>query len=194
MGQGELGVVDFRAVYEEDYQRIFRYILSMVRVEAEAQDLTQETFLRAYIRLDTLREPRARTAWLYRIATHAALDRLRQQRRRDPMESESDPDVIEFAEPDAPSLQDGVERGEMNECIQGYVNELTDTYRAVIVLHDMHDLTATEIANLLGESLATVKIRLHRSRLKLRAALQAGCQFAQSDTGLACEPKAVESP
>jgi RNA polymerase sigma-70 factor (ECF subfamily) len=54
----------------------------------------------------------------------------------------------------------------------------------------MHELTASEIAQLLGESLATVKIRLHRARLKLRAALEAGCAFSYDERSvLTCESK-----
>ncbi len=177
-------------IFKGDYQRIFRYIKSMVRDEAEAEDLTQETFLRAFRRRESLREEAAQTAWLYRIATHAALDRLRQYARRAPLESETDPDQTEIAEPDSPSLQQTMERDEMSGCVQAYLNRLSDSYRAVILLHDMHDLTAEEIAQLLGASLPTVKIRLHRARIKLKAALQAGCDFSFDESStLTCETK-----
>ncbi len=173
-----------------DYQRILRYINSMVRDEAEAEDLTQETFLRAYRRRDTLREAAAQTAWLYRIATHVALDRLRRYARRAPLESEVDLDATDVAEPESPSLQQTLERDEMSGCVQAYLNRLSDSYRAVILLHDLHELTAQEIAQLLGESLPTVKIRLHRARVKLKAALQAGCDFSYDESStLTCESK-----
>ncbi len=173
-----------------DYQRIFRYIKSMVRDEAETEDLTQETFLRAHRRRDTLRDEAAQTAWLYRIATHVALDRLRQYARRAPLESETDLEETDVAEPDSPSLQQTLERDEMSGCVQTYLNRLSDSYRAVILLHDMHELTAQEIAQLLGESLPTVKIRLHRARVKLKAALRAGCDFSYDESStLTCESK-----
>ncbi len=167
----ELAVENASVLFRGDYQRIFRYILSMVRDTAEAEDLTQETFLRAYHRHDSLREAGAQMAWLYRIATHVCLDRLRQYARRAPKEADTDLDEVDVAEPDTPSLQQTIERDEMSGCIQHYLTRLSDRYRAVILLHDMHDLTAQEIAQLLGESLATVKIRLHRARQKLSAAL-----------------------
>lgn len=188
--EGKPGVVDTSVLFEGDYQRIFRYIMSMIRDTAEAEDLTQETFLRAYRRRDTLRDEVAQTAWLYRIATHVSLDRLRQYARRAPTESDTDLDEVDVPEPDAPSLQQVIERDEMSGCVQGFLNRLADSYRAVILLHDMHDLTASEIARLLGESLDTVKIRLHRARLKLRAALQAGCAFSYDESNvLTCESK-----
>lgn len=177
-------------IFKGDYQRIFRYIVSMVRDTTDAEDLTQETFLRAVRSRDSLREEGAQTAWLYRIATHVALDRLRQHARRAPREAAGDLDQLEVAEPDAPSLQKVIEQDEMSACIQDYLNHLTDSYRAVILLHDMHELTAPEIAQLLGQSLATVKIRLHRARQALRAALQAGCDFSHDErSALICESK-----
>jgi RNA polymerase sigma-70 factor (ECF subfamily) len=189
--QGDELEADHASVFfQGDYQRIYRYILSMIRDPAEAEDLTQETFLRAYRQRDSLREAAARTAWLYRIATHVCLDRLRQYARRNPMESDTDLDQVDVAEPDTPSLQQTMERDEMSGCVQRFLSRLSDRYRAVILLHDMHDLTAAEIAQLLGDSLDTVKIRLHRARMKLRAALEAGCEFSHDERSvLTCESK-----
>lgn len=188
--EDQLEVENASVLFKGDYQRIFRYIVSMMRDPAEAEDLTQETFLRAYQRRDSLRDDGARTAWLYRIATHVCLDRLRQYARRSPKESQIDLDEINVVEPDTPSLQQTLERDEMSECVQGYLNRLSDSYRVAILLHDMHDLTASEIAQLLGESLATIKIRLHRARRKLSLALQAGCDFSHDESDvLVCESK-----
>ncbi len=186
----ELKIGDMAVLYQKDYQRIYRYIVSMVGDTAEAEDLTQETFLRAYRSRNTLRKEGAQTAWLYQIATHACLDRLRQYARRGPMESDTDLDQVELAEPDSPSLQKSIERGEMSVCIQNYLNRLSDSYRAVILLHDMHDLTATEIARLLNESVDNVKIRLHRARHKLKIALEGGCDFSVDENStLTCESR-----
>ncbi len=177
-------------LFQHDYDRIFRYVLSMMRDQAEAEDLTQETFLRAHRERESLRAEGAETAWLYRIATHACLDRLRQRARRAPKESDADPDEVEVSEPGTPSLQHAIEQGEMSECVQSYLNGLSDSYRSVILLHDVHELTALEIAEVLGEPLTAVKIRLRRARLKLKAALQAGCAFSHDeDSVLTCETK-----
>jgi RNA polymerase sigma-70 factor (ECF subfamily) len=162
----------------------------MVQETRTAEDLTQETFLRAYKSRDSLRAEGARTAWLYRIATHVCLDRLRQYAHRAPLESGMDLDELEIGEPDTPSLQQVIERDEMNACIQRYLNRLSDSYRAVILLHDMHGLGAPDIAQLLAETIATVKIRLHRARLKLRSALESGCTFTYDESNVfTCESK-----
>jgi RNA polymerase sigma-70 factor (ECF subfamily) len=188
--EGEHVVEKASASFQGDYQRIFRYIMSMVHDTAEAEDLTQDTFLRAYRRRETLRDEGAQTTWLYRIATNVCLDRLRQYARRNPMESETDPDQMDLAEPDTPSLQKVIEQDEISACIQNYLNDLSDSYRSVILLHDMHDLTSPEIARLLGDSLSAVKIRLHRARRKLRSALKVGCDFSYDERNvLTCESK-----
>ncbi len=177
-------------VFQRDYDRIFRYVLSMVRDEAEAEDLVQETFLRAYRARDSLQAEAAQTAWLYRIATHASLDRLRQRTRRAPMETDTDLDEVDVDDADAPSLQKSMEHGEMSDCVQGYLNRLSDSYRSVILLHDVHELTALEISQLLHEPLTAIKIRLRRARLKLKAALEAGCEFSHDESStLTCQTR-----
>ncbi len=174
----------------EHYDRLYRYVLSLVHDTAEAEDLTQDTFLRAYQRQDTLRDSQAMLAWLYRIATHVCLDRLRQRVRRDPLESDTDPAEVEVIDSEGPSLQQVIEQNEMSTCVQSYLARLADSYRAVILLHDMHELTAVEIADLLDLSLNTVKIRLHRARQKLRTLLGLGCTLGYDERGVfTCEAK-----
>lgn len=179
-----------QALFEEYQQRLYRYALSMLHDPAEADDAVQETLVRAYRRLDSLRDWNALTTWLYRITTHVCLDRIRQRARDTTIGSEDDPYDLDQAEVKAPSLQQIVERNDMSACVQRYLAGLSDSYRAVILLHDLDGLTGTQIAEALGLSLATVKIRLHRARLRLRAQLEAGCAFSHDDRdALVCEPK-----
>ncbi len=183
-------VQDVLADFSGYRDRIYRYVLSLVHDSAEADDLTQETFLRAYQHQESLRDARAGMAWLYRIATHLSLDRLRQRVRHAPLESDANPDEVDVADRHTSSLQQVVEQNEMSTCVHSYLIRLSDSYRAVILLHDMHDLTAPEIAALLGMSLANVKIRLHRARQKLKASLETGCSFDYDERGvLTCESR-----
>ncbi len=181
---------DTPAFFEAYYTRVYRYVQSMVHDAVEAEDLTQEAFLRAYKERESLRESGALVAWLYRIATHAALDRLRQRARRAPKESDEDVSEIELPDPNYVSLQQGLEQGEMSACVQEYLADLPDNYRSVILLHDMEELTGSQIAELLELPLATVKMRLHRARQRLQAALKAGCDFSSDERNvLVCERK-----
>jgi RNA polymerase sigma-70 factor (ECF subfamily) len=179
---------------------IRRYILGLVRDSAEAEDLTQEALLRARKKLLTLKDQAKVIPWLYRIATHVSYDRFRQASFKKQPQSvdqgtDKDPDLpIAETIPDAgPRLDLAMEQEEMSNCVQRYMSELSDQYRAVILLHDTQGLTNPQIAEMLGISLATVKIRLHRARKKLREALEQACLFGADDRGvLTCDPKPEE--
>jgi RNA polymerase sigma-70 factor (ECF subfamily) len=179
-------------------EAISRYILGIVRDPAAAEDLTQETLLRAHQKLTTLDDPARVVPWLYRIATNLARDRFRSSSYRNPPGSlESDPDAGQSGEEAlaaaAPRLDKVMEQKEMSTCVQDYLMALSDSYRAVILLHDAEGLTNPEIAEMLGDSLATVKIRLHRARAKLREALSRACSFSTDQRGvLVCEPAPPE--
>ena len=78
----------------------------------------------------------------------------------------------------------------MSECVQRYVADLSDSYKAVLLLHDADGLTANESAHLLELPLTTIKMRLHRARRQLEAALDRACAFGRDDRGVfVCEPK-----
>ena len=176
--------------------QVQRHILAMVRDQAEAEELTQETYARALARIGQLRDPQAALAWLYRIATTVSLDRLRKRRPPTVALDEvalSGDDSKEAADGERqPSLLDALEQSEMSECVQGYLAQLPDDYRIAILLHDAHGLSNPEIAELLGCSLATAKIRVHRARARLRETLDAACTFEIDERGvLVCDPQPV---
>lgn len=106
------------------------------------------------------------------------------------MESDADLDSIAPADTGEPSLQLTIDPNEMSACVQQYLADLPDNYRTVILLRDMHGMTRLEIAETLGLSLSTVKIRLHRARRKLQETLDTGCTFSHDAREvLVCEPK-----
>lgn len=187
----------FPSIFAEYSGPIRRYVRSLVRDAAEAEDITQETFLRAYRNLSTLQDQSKLSPWLYRIATNVCYDRFRQASSRPAAQSLEDeaatPDELKTADlPDdtAPRLDQVIEQKEMSACVQQYLDGLSDSYRAAILLHDVEGLSNPEIAEMLGCSLATVKIRLHRARTRLKAALDRACDFSCDDRGvLICEPK-----
>ena len=174
--------------------QVQRHILAMVRDQAEAEELTQETYARALERIGQLRDPQAALAWLYRIATTVTLDRLRKRRPPTVALDEvalSGNDSAGAADGERqPSLLDALEQSEMSECVQAYLAQLPDDYRIAILLHDAHGLSNPEIAELLGCSLATAKIRVHRARARLRETLATACSFEIDERGvLVCDPQ-----
>lgn len=184
---------DSVAVAERYRASIYRYVLRLVRDPVRADDLTQETFLRVHNRLGELKDPAALEAWLYRIATNLCYDRFRQREHRHPLLPLASPEVeAKSVEPDEEELRPDqlLEQGEMSDCVLRFLTGLPDVQREVILLHDLQELSGPEIAEQLGISLANVKIRLHRARVRLKGALMEGCNFSRDDRGVfVCEPK-----
>jgi RNA polymerase sigma-70 factor (ECF subfamily) len=175
---------------EEYRDRLFRYIVSIVRDTTEAEDILQEVLLRASRKYGELCAEEALSTWLFRIATHASVDHLRRRARRLPVETWAELDELVACEDDVPSLHATAERREMSSCVQGLLERLPDPYRSVLILADSEGFTAPEIGELLGLTLTTVKIRIHRARRMLRTELEAGCSLSCDDRGvLVCEPK-----
>ncbi len=184
--------LDPAEVLRDRRSRIHRYLLSMARGPDVAEDLTQETFLRALRGLGALRDRAALVSWLDRVATNVFLDWVRAEgRRRLACTGGQEGDVGLMADIPDPGLRVDrrVEQAQMSQCVRGFVDELPDDYRAVILLHDAHGLSSREIAEILGVSVATAKIRIHRGRARLRAALQEACEFEPDDRGVTvCDP------
>jgi RNA polymerase sigma-70 factor, ECF subfamily len=169
---------------------VTRYIRYLLRHSAEAEDLAQETFLRAHRQHTTLRDPAALESWLYQIASHACVDRLRQRTRATRREVDRPIEELPIADAHQPSALKVLQQAEMSECVQRYVSCLSDEYKAVLLFHDADGLTADEIAQLLQLPLTTVKMRLHRARRQLQAALNNACAFGHDERGVfICEPK-----
>lgn len=176
--------IDFNSVYSAFYPRILRYLARLVGPD-EAEDISQEVFIKISRSLADYRGE-GMSSWVYRIATNAAMDRRRRARPNAmPVEEDSiAPDSAETAE----KL---LIRGEMSECVRGLIDELPDAYRAVLILSEIEGLADAEIASVVGATLETVKIRLHRARRRLREALIDSCNlYHDGDDRLVCDRKA----
>lgn len=184
---------DFEKVYEEFYPKILRY-LSRMAGEESAEDIAQETFAKISRGLDSFKGESTLSTWVYRVATNAALDRLRagssKRRRELPLleEGAAIEDRDAWSDERKPSPDQAVIRQEMNECIREFIEELAPDYRTVMVLSEIEGFRNMEIADILGISLENVKIRLHRARLGLKKKLQEGCSFYRDERNtLACD-------
>lgn len=190
----------FRSLYDELAPGIRRYLSRLVG-DAEAEDLTQEVFARAHRAAATRRGDSPVSAWLYRIATNAAIDRLRAASRREvpvatpagPVEEGCEAAALDLASAEAKEAQDPdghVIRAEMRHCILDIVDRLPPSHREVILLGELRDLRDQEIADALGITLEAAKMRLHRARGELRKLLRSSCDLYRDERNeLACEPK-----
>ena len=190
--------LDFDSVYDEFHSRINRYLERMVG-KAEAEDLTQEVFIKINKGLKGFEGKSSLSTWIYRLATNAALDRLHSRPFRENKqkislsnmddESETEDKDICVQEKELSAEREAI-RTEMNECIREFVDKLPENYRTVIILSELKDLKNQDIADILSISLDAVKIRLHRARMKLKEEFEAGCHFYYNeDSELSCDRK-----
>jgi RNA polymerase sigma-70 factor, ECF subfamily len=188
---------DFKAIHAAYRPRICRYLTRLVG-QCEAEDLTQEVFVRVSRGLPDFKGAAKLSTWIYRIATNVAIDR---SRSRSFKESQSDKAISHHEEteedagalPDekSPSIERQLMREEMSSCVHNYIDTLPENYRAIVTLSAIEELTNQEIAEVLGLTLDAVKIRLHRGRAKLKEKLKTGCRFDRDEEDiLVCDPKA----
>jgi RNA polymerase sigma-70 factor (ECF subfamily) len=196
---------NFDSIYAEFQPKILRYLTGLVGPN-EAEDISQIVFLNVHGGLKDFRGEASLATWIYRIATNAAIDRLRKgsfgEADKGALNSDFPSDATYECEAanvagntEAPSAETSFIRSEMNECIKTFVDTLPEIYRPVIVLSDLEGFKNREIAEILGLSVDTVKIRLHRARRELRKRFETGCDFYRTEANeLACDRKASESP
>jgi RNA polymerase sigma-70 factor (ECF subfamily) len=166
--------------------RLYQLALRMTGNSDEAEDVVQEGFIKACAQIDRFEERSGLGSWLYRIVLNTALMHLRKQKAGDrhrapPATGDTAPAVElvpdETGDPGAQLLA-----GELRAQIDAAIQDLPPALRAAFVLRDLEGLSTAEAAQALGISEAALKVRLHRARLALRAAL-AGYLTAPSTSG-----------
>ena len=197
--------LNFEEIYTTFQPKILGYLSRMLGGNG-AEDLTQEVFIKVDKTLKEFRGEAQLSTWIYRIATNAALDRLRsasfkqQEREYVPggltSENLTEPeDRNVWTGENKPDVDQQLIRQEMNSCIREYIEQLPDDYRAALVLSDVEGFKNREIAEILAVSLDTVKIRLHRARGKLKESLGSHCNFHLDERSeLGCDRKEKNDP
>ncbi len=186
--------LDFGDVFHQYQRPIYNYLLRMTQNQAEAEDLTQETFIRVHRGLPTFRGESNLATWIYRIATNISFDHFRRSAPRQAKDAlsleEIESDREWLADETAASPEQLTTQSEMSACVQSFIQRLSPNYRAVFVLHDLQGMKNREIAEVIGLSLSTVKIRLHRARNKLRESLNIYCTLTNDERNVTvCEEK-----
>jgi RNA polymerase sigma-70 factor (ECF subfamily) len=180
--------LEFQEVHRLYRPRIYRYLSRLVG-PSEAEDLAQEVFLKVSRAMKNFRGGSQVSTWIYRIATNTALDEIRKRSFKRPLSalgaekpgSAAEPEIdgqeerASRAEKDSPTAESSLIQKEMLDCLRVYVDKLPPNHRAVIVLSVLEGMKNREIAEILGISLETVKIRLHRGRSRLVRELETHC-------------------
>ena len=157
-------------------RRLYVMALSMLRNEADAEDVAQEACLKAYRSLDSFRADSKFGTWLVSITLNVARNRLRRNRLTHTESLDIPPDERGHVSPallrdwrEVPS--EILERGEVRLILQKAIVALPEIYREVFLLRDVQELSIKEAAETLGVSEASVKVRLHRARTMLQKTL-----------------------
>ena len=158
--------------------RLFTGIVHMVSCREEAEDVVQDTFVRAYEKLNAFRQDSTFYTWLYRIAVNTALYRQRQRRQ----EPAGEP-ALPGAEPSDPTgnPSDHLLRAERARDVRQALGQLAEEFRMVLVMRDVEGFDYQTIARILDISVGTVRSRLHRARSSMRELLRQHFQGSRPD-------------
>jgi RNA polymerase sigma-70 factor (ECF subfamily) len=165
----------FEYLYHLHGRRVYAVCLRMVGSSAEAEDLTQETFLLLLRKIHTFRAESAFSTWLHRLAVNIVLMRLRKklppivsiEATFDPNDETGSPDPASMIGAPDLLLEGSIDRINLERCIE----QLPVGYRTVFVLHDVQGYEHHEIAGILGRSIGVSKSQLHKARTRLRELL-----------------------
>lgn len=168
----------FAQLVEKYEARVYNLARKMMRDPQDAEDVLQETFISVFRHLNDFQGDSTFSTWLYRIATNAALMKLRARKPPslsldEPVESNSDEvlprEIVDWNI----TPEEAVLNSEIRAQMDAAVAALPEPLRAVFVLRDIEGLSVQETAEVLGISVPNVKTRLHRARLMLREELSA---------------------
>jgi RNA polymerase sigma-70 factor (ECF subfamily) len=184
----------FEAMVSEHLDGLFGASLRLTRNRARAEDVLQETFLRAWRSFHTFRPGTNVRAWLYRILMNAYIDGYRK--------SEREPEVVDQEDVDEFYLYSKVHESEdyrragnpeevllnnlMDADVKGALQSLSETFRNVVILSDIEGFSYKEIAEILGIPIGTVMSRLHRGRRQLQVKLW---EYARRAHYVGAEPR-----
>ena len=176
------GDADAFAVLMEEYQKkVYLLALRTVGNQQDAEDMTQEAFLRAYRSIHSFRGDSKLSVWLYRLTTNLCIDLLRSRGRKPTVSltvEDNDEDTQELDVTDERYDPEEIfQRRELQRAVQRGLAALPEDYRVILVLRELEGLSYAEIGEVLGLEEGTVKSRLFRARKKL-------CEFLIKDGNL----------
>jgi RNA polymerase sigma-70 factor (ECF subfamily) len=162
---------EFDRIFTEYSAPIYNFALRMVGDADRAADIAQDTFIKAYRKLDTLTETSSTRSWLYRIATNTAIDEMRRRRHVVAPGLEDDRPMEQADAGPGPETQ--VLSGLMDERISRALLRLRPNHRQCLILSDVEDMSAVQIGEVMGISNGAVRVLLCRARGEMRRLLAA---------------------
>jgi RNA polymerase sigma-70 factor (ECF subfamily) len=161
-----------RLIMQSNNRRLYRLARGILRNDAEAEDVVQETYVRAFTHLDSFRGESSLATWLSRIAMNEALGRLRGQRPNVDWTSlapeKLEAQIIQFPLSATSDPEKTMAQREIQTVVEHAIDELPEAFRLVFITRVIEGMNIEETAEILGLKPETVKTRLHRARAMLR--------------------------
>ena len=170
----------FTRLVQLNQDRLFASMLQVTGSPDEAEEVVQDAFIRAFIKLETFKGNSQFFTWLYRIAFNSALTRRRRKRAKVSLDYSREQGGLEVADP-GDGVDEPMLRRERIDMVRRAITSLSDEHRAILVLREMQDHSYEHIAEILEISIGTVRSRLSRARRQLKLALEA-MQRAEEST------------
>lgn len=165
----------FEIIMRRYNQRLYRVARAILRQDAEAEDVMQDTYVRAYQHLGQFAGKARFATWLTRIAVHEALARAHRQSRFAPLDTAADPgDAMTQLASRARTPEQNTSDAEIRRLLEQAIEALPEQYRTVVMLRDVQEMSTAETAACLELTEENVKVRLHRARAQLRRQLYRG--------------------
>jgi len=162
----------FAKLFEAHRGRVYAVCLRMTNNPADADDLTQEAFIRVFRAWESFREGTSFLSWIYRIVTNLYRDELRRRKGvfTQPLPEDNQPQERPTADESHDPIA-AIHERQLSSTMERALATLTPEQRAVVVLADVEESSYQEIADTIGCSIGTVRSRLHRARAQLRRSL-----------------------
>jgi len=165
----------FRLLVEQHSRAIFRLAFRMTGNEQDAEDVVQETFLRAYRQLANYEARSSFSTWLYRIASNYSLDLIRMRKRHEEKRERGSSETLDILQ-SIPEARPGPDRivysGQVTERVNSALNELSAQERTAFVLRHFEGMSIEEIGQALGTGANATKHSIFRAVQKLRRSLE----------------------
>lgn len=174
----------FQDLYSSFGSKILNYVYRLTGSRADAEDITQDTFVLAFRKLSTLQDPARFQGWLYRIAQNSVFQKYRGKKPR--IESIDEEDSAELSDVQKLSThlkspEESILSAELEELVAKTIRDLPEKYKTVFVLSAIQKLSYQEIAEMLGKSLSAVKSDIHRARVIVRDTIK---EYLGEDYGM----------
>jgi RNA polymerase sigma-70 factor, ECF subfamily len=170
----------YAGIMRHHNQRMFRVARSIVKDDAEAMDVVQESFITAFERLGDLKNTAALSTWIARIVRNTALMKLRKSRRMQYMDEPDFENVLSMTDnkprPELPEA--ALANKELRELLVTCIDELPDAFREVFMLRAIEQCSVDETAAIVDIETGTVKSRFHRARQLLQSRIMEHCDAA----------------